>query len=253
VERTNALPIQQFVERYVPTSSLELRISTRDGPSEKRDGLSISHRGGQAIDSGATFALDIRTAESLSDSDFQACFNLVELTSASDYINSSVGWSASKKKQEMRHPDMRYILMRMPQTSAEETTVACSQTVDHPSIDADEAPIRGYLSFMVTYEDRKEVIYCYEVHLSPALQGNGLGRWLMELLEEIGGRIGLKKVMLTVFKSNTIARRFYEKLGFRVDEYSPKPRLLRSGRMKEPDHLILSKKLQTSMPSTEVQ
>jgi len=103
--------------------------------------------------------------------------------------------------------------------------------------------ILGFLSFMTTYEDGKEVLYCYEIHIHPSLQGQGVGRHLMILFEETARRIGLAKTMLTVFKANRLALAFYERLGYEVDEFSPRPRRLRNGTVKEVDYLILSKVL----------
>lgn len=65
----------------------------------------------------------------------------------------------------------------------------------------------------------------------------------MGQMEGIGRAVGLEKSMLTVFKSNEIARQFYERLGYEVDEYSPRPRTLRNGAIKDVDYLILSKVL----------
>ncbi|KAJ5201883.1 uncharacterized protein N7498_006546 [Penicillium cinerascens] len=45
------------------------------------------------------------------------------------------------------------------------------------------------------------------------------------------------------FMSNATAREFYRKGGYVVDEYSPKPRRLRNGTVKEFDYEILSKGL----------
>jgi ribosomal protein S18 acetylase RimI-like enzyme len=96
---------------------------------------------------------------------------------------------------------------------------------------------------MVTYEDGKEVVYCYEIHMSPMARGRGLGGLLMGRMEGIGRLIGLEKAMLTVFKSNVAAREFYRKGGYEVDENSPQPRTLRNGTVKEWDYEILSKRL----------
>lgn len=35
----------------------------------------------------------------------------------------------------------------------------------------DAGKVEGFCSFMPTYEDDYPVIYCYEIHLSPDLQG----------------------------------------------------------------------------------
>jgi ribosomal protein S18 acetylase RimI-like enzyme len=121
--------------------------------------------------------------------DFKACFELIESTSRENYKMSSVGWSAAKKKKEMILPDMRYLLFRV------------------------NAEVKGFLSFMVTYEDGCEVIYCYELHLQPSLRGNGVGRRLIEVMEHIGRKVKIEKAMLTVFDDNEGGLRFYEKLG----------------------------------------
>ena len=101
----------------------------------------------------------------------------------------------------------------------------------------------GFLSFMLTYEDGREVIYVYEIHLAETLRGGGIGRHLMGMVEEIGRKVGVDKVMLTVFVANERARQFYERLGYGVDEYSPQERRLRGGVVKAPDYVILSKTL----------
>ena len=125
----------------------------------------------------------------LSLEEFKTCFGLIESTSRENYRLSSVGWSAAKKKQEMRLPDMRYLLLRLDNS------------------------IKGFLSFMVTYEDGREVIYCYELHLQPSLRGKGVGRRLIEVMEHIGRNVKVEKAMLTVFLDNEGGLRFYEKLG----------------------------------------
>ncbi|KAK9850927.1 hypothetical protein MYU51_011597 [Penicillium brevicompactum] len=171
-------------------------------------------------------AVDIYSAATISTSDLEACLDLVEQTSGEAYSASSSGWSRPKKRKEMKLPDMKYLIVR-------------GTSADEPS----GREVSGFLSFMVTYEDGKEVVYCYEIHLSPRARGRGIGKMLMERMEGVGRAVGLEKSMLTVFKSNAVATRFYERLGYGVDEYSPGPRRLRNGTVKDPDYLILSKGL----------
>ena len=121
----------------------------------------------------------------------------------------------------MRLPDLRFFLVK--------------RTPDSPP--------EGFLSFMLTYEDGKEVIYVYEVHFAEALRKRGLGRLLMGLVEEVGRKVGVEKAMLTVFVANRGARSFYERLGYDVDEFSPEERKLRGGIVIVPDYVILSKSL----------
>lgn len=153
---------------------------------------------------------------------------------------------------------MKYLILRDAELSAVTAAKAGAEVESSPGAgtaarsteaepdstrDSGNAGVLGFLSFMVTYEDGKEVIYCYEIHLAPMARGRGLGAILMDRMEEIGRLVGLEKAMLTVFKSNEAARRFYQKGGYVVDEYSPQPRRLRNGTIKEFDYEILSKDL----------
>jgi RimJ/RimL family protein N-acetyltransferase len=51
----------------------------------------------------------------------------------------------------------------------------------------------------------------------------------------------VEKAMLTCFVSNESALKFYEKLGFTKDDYSPRERKLRGGKVVVPDYVILSR------------
>lgn len=64
----------------------------------------------------------------------------------------------------------------------------------------------------------------------------------MKLLDEIATRIpGTEKVMLTCFTSNVRGVKFYERVGFAKDEFSPPPKILRNGSKIEAEYVILSK------------
>jgi ribosomal protein S18 acetylase RimI-like enzyme len=213
----------------------------------------------QQQDTTPTPRVDVYSAATISTADLEACLDLVEQTSSEAYIASSVGWSRPKKRKEMKLPDMKYLILRdMPNESSgssrqfpggKQSDVANNNALSSPKEGDESVPpagtgsVLGFLSFMVTYEDGKEVVYCYEIHLSPTARGRGVGKLLMGRMEGIGRAVGLEKSMLTVFKSNEPARRFYERLGYEVDEYSPRPRKLRNGTIKDVDYLILSKKL----------
>jgi len=161
------------------------------------------------------------TAEALSKADFGACFQLIEFTSGKDYKNSKDGWKPKAKKQEMKLLDLKYLLVKH------------------------DNHVQGFCSLMPTYEDDYAVIYCYEIHLAPAVQGTGLGTVLMKILEFIGSKIpDTKKIMLTCFVSNERGVKFYQKLGYSKDEFSPEPKTLRNGTKVELDYVILSKEIQ---------
>lgn len=131
----------------------------------------------------------------------------------------------------MMELDMRYLLVR-------------THTVDQPVGEGRPlGSIIAFLSFMLTYEDGFKVIYCYEVHVLEGWRGKKIGKGLMEILESIGRAVGVEKSMLTVFTTNEHAQDLYRYLGYDVDDYSPQPKRLRGGKIKQPDYLIMSKTL----------
>ncbi|BCS00953.1 N-terminal L-serine N(alpha)-acetyltransferase NAT4 [Aspergillus luchuensis] len=211
VERTNKLSIQEFTSKYIPPECLTYTIKNTEKYSDGEQKYNFS----------------IHSAASIPTTDLNACFDLIEETSSEAYRNSSTGWSPSKKKKEMKLPDMKYLVVRR-----EELTPSDG-----------EGEVVGFMSFMITYEDGKEVVYLYEIHLSAEVQKQGLGKRLLLVLMEIGRRVGVEKAMLTVFTSNGVAQRLYEAIGFETDEYSPRPRRLRNGMVKEPDYRIMSVRL----------
>ena len=52
-------------------------------------------------------------------------------------------------------------------------------------------------------------------------RGHGLGSWLLHSLEVLAWQTSMRKVVLTVFKNNAQARRFYTKCGYSFDTTSP--------------------------------
>ncbi|RAK86748.1 GNAT family acetyltransferase Nat4 [Aspergillus costaricaensis CBS 115574] len=211
VERTNKLSIRKFTSEYITPEFLTYTYQPEPPSSTDEQRYKFS----------------IHSAASIPTTDLNACFDLIEETSSEAYRNSSTGWSPSKKKKEMKLPDMKYLVVRR-----EELTPSDG-----------EGDVVGFMSFMITYEDGKEVVYLYEIHLSSEVQKQGLGKRLLLVLMEIGRRVGVEKAMLTVFTSNGVAQRLYEAIGFDTDEYSPRPRRLRNGMVKEPDYRIMSVRL----------
>ena len=95
------------------------------------------------------FSLNLLRCKELTDSQLEQCFDLIRGSSEEDYRRSSLGWHPTAKKKEMRCPDLRYIVVE----------------------DEDGEVVHGFASMMPTYEDGKPVVYCYEIHLKPELQG----------------------------------------------------------------------------------
>lgn len=203
-----------------------------------------------------------RASSQLDRYELDSCFNLIAQTSQADYESSSMGWSPTKKRKEMRLPDLKYLLLvgqpreeleEPKETSKDHRNANEPRNVNH-SQGPSHGEIRGFFSFMPTYEDGQAVFYIYEIHLEPKLQGSGLGYVLMDIAESISKNVkGLEMIMLTVFRSNGRARKFYERLGWKMDENSPEWVELRQGRRRHCDYLILSKSLASRQSSTDGQ
>jgi N-alpha-acetyltransferase 40 len=97
------------------------------------------------------------------ESDLDACFDLIEETSGDDYRNSSSGWHPAVKKKEMRSPDLRYILVK--------ADAATGNTEDGEADGRGNDRLCGFMSMMPTFENGEAVVYLYEIHLRPELQG----------------------------------------------------------------------------------
>ncbi|KAK5943605.1 N alpha-acetyl-transferase [Knufia obscura] len=173
----------------------------------------------------------------------EACFSLIQESSANDYKTSEMKWSPASKRKEMVLPDMKYLVLR------ERASPEGPSSKEHTA----GIGVYGFVSFMITYEDGYEVIYVYEIHLDRDLRGQGVGTLLMQMVENIGRRAQVEKCMLTVFKANQNASKWYKHCGYVVDEFSPGPRVFRNGTVKEPTYLILSKSLKdaSNSPASE--
>ncbi|KAI9680395.1 MAG: hypothetical protein M1829_001281 [Trizodia sp. TS-e1964] len=190
---------------------------------------------------GVAYDISLQKSSILSEADLESCFNLIKETSEADYRSSSLGWKPISKKSEMQLPDLEYLLVKKRPISMQDN---CKDTTRLEPASSDPQALEAFASFMITYENNCKVIYVYEIHLTPMVRGSGLGAHLMGIIEDIGQRAdGVKKAMLTVFASNTRAVRFYEKLGYSEDEFSPKPKRLRGGKTKASTYIILSKNL----------
>lgn len=180
--------------------------------------ISLEYSAGQPP---VAYRISVESTGTISKGHLDSCFELLTTTSKANYKTSSLGWHPKAKRKEMKLPDLRYLLVRLDSADV----------------------ILGFASFMLTYEDGREVIYMYEIHLSEALRGLGIGKKLVEIIQKVGANADVEKMMLTVYLSNEYATEWYKRLGFDVDDFSPGPRKLRSGVVKWSDYHILSKPL----------
>lgn len=177
--------------------------------------------------------LTICDASTITMGDLDRCFLLVKDNLQTFYEHSSWGWDEDAKRQELKEPGTKYILLHPAR--------------EHVSTEGPVDEGFGFLSCQIVVEDDEPVIYCYELQLCKALQGLGLGSRLMTIMHSLAERLCMTRAFLTVFTDNELACKFYEKLGYTRHKSSPRDRTLR-GRKVRADYRILSKKLKCYMP-----
>ncbi|KAJ3204560.1 hypothetical protein HDU82_005755 [Entophlyctis luteolus] len=162
---------------------------------------------------------------------FSFAFNLVKSNMHSLYSSAAdTGWSDKRKRKEMRDPHGRYLFAFWSDKAGPDAPVI-SYTEYHPQLSG--IPI-GFLYFVFCLESSFDdadggmhgdgeapVVYCMELQIIPEAQNSGLGETMMRIHEAIGKKLGLRKSMLTVFKANERAIRFYTRLGYSCDRISP--------------------------------
>ena len=148
-------------------------------------------------------ALRFAAARDLDASTRDACFALLEANMRAHYEASDWGWDEREKRGDLASADARFLV-------AEDAAGA----------------VAGFVHFRFEPDDddepRRAALYVREIQVAAARRGNGLGRRLMSLLHLLAAKLDLDAVMLTVFKANAAAQRFYvEKLKYAVDGDDP--------------------------------
>ncbi|XP_075217865.1 N-alpha-acetyltransferase 40 isoform X2 [Lycorma delicatula] len=114
------------------------------------------------------------------------------------YSECNWGWDFEKKKTEMTDKMAWYLIAKN-----------CSNE------------IVGFSHFRFDIDYKYPVLYCYELQIKESVRGMGLGKWFMNLLEKIAFYNKMEKVVLTVFKHNTVACEFFTSLKYTKDITSP--------------------------------
>lgn len=120
------------------------------------------------------------------------------------YERSSWKWDVDKKRKETFSSKSWLLTCRIQEENSPHLPV-----------------IAGFVSFRFEYEGGRPVLYCYEIQLRDRYRGRSIGRCLMNLLSLIAKDSKISSVMLTVFKFNERALRFFQNLGFSKDESDP--------------------------------
>ncbi|KAK3114463.1 hypothetical protein LTR53_007195 [Teratosphaeriaceae sp. CCFEE 6253] len=186
----------------------------------------------------------LKSTAELTPHELDTCFHLIEQTSRHDYAASTMGWHPARKRKEMRDREMRYLLCHASSAATSPSITASTS----PPGSAAERRVEGFLSFMLTHDSLPStpVLYIYEIHLHLSLRRLGLGAHLLRLAESIAREVGVRKVMLTCFNSNTSALGLYSRKGYGRDVCSPGQRRTR-GKVVEVDYVIMSKVIHSAV------
>jgi len=138
------------------------------------------------------------------------------------YESSNWGWKDREKKEEMLDDRAWYLIAR----------------------DTENKPV-AFVHFRFDIEIDEEVLYCYEIQLTKDVRRKGLGKFLMQILELIAFKAEMLKVMLTTFKHNDSALKFFmEALKYQIDESSPEDGMYEE----DCQYWILSKPIKSKTP-----
>ncbi|GAU23006.1 hypothetical protein TSUD_297510, partial [Trifolium subterraneum] len=149
--------------------------------------------------------------------------NLLKLNMEGPYGSE---WQEEEKVKcrEMVDPEARYIFVHeVANSNADDmSTTKLTEEDTSTSCQEDSGPLVGFVHYRFVLEEDVPVLYVYELQLDPCVQGKGLGKFLMELIELIAQKNCMGAVMLTVQKENLLAMNFYmSKLRYIISATSP--------------------------------
>ncbi|KAK3414993.1 hypothetical protein EUGRSUZ_H00567 [Eucalyptus grandis] len=171
---------------------------------------------------GVSVCLDSGSGDGLSSSVKQYVCNLVKANMEGPF---GAEWPAEEKvkRREMVAPEARYIFVHdVASAGADGMPSAVEAKGEVVESVSEIMSIVGFVHFRFLVEEEIPVLYVYEIQLEPRVQGKGLGKFLMQLIELIARKNHMGAVVLTVQKTNLSAMKFYtSKLRYIISSISP--------------------------------
>ncbi|XP_014505965.1 N-alpha-acetyltransferase 40 isoform X1 [Vigna radiata var. radiata] len=127
------------------------------------------------------------------------------------------------KRREMVDHEAHYVFVHeVANSNADEMTTILTAAETSTCCLKNSGPLVGFVQYRFVLEEEIPVLYVYELQLEPRVQGKGLGKFLMQLLEFMAQKNCMGAVMLTVQKANVLAVDFYiSKLRYIISATSP--------------------------------
>ncbi|KAH0749775.1 hypothetical protein KY290_029007 [Solanum tuberosum] len=166
--------------------------------------------------------LDSGCGDSLSSPVKQYIQNLLKVNMEASY---GTEWPVEEKvkRREMVSSEARYIFVYEISNVDANITLKLSKKgrCNADGMD-DKGHLVAFVHYRFTIEEEIPVLYVYELQLEHRVQGKGLGKFLMVLIELIAQKGKMSAVVLTVQKANMIAMNFYRnKLRYLISTMSP--------------------------------
>ncbi|KAF3081038.1 hypothetical protein TWF102_001991 [Orbilia oligospora] len=115
IVQTNSLSLEELKSRFLGPSLLTFATNTRNGTLQ-------------------SYNVELFKSSTLPPEVFDNCFDLLEANMSAAYKATSRGWNPRKKREEMKHPAMRYLVLTVVESG-------------------DKSSFVGFLEFMITEEE----------------------------------------------------------------------------------------------------
>jgi len=199
--RKSAKGKEKKMKKKEETIKLAAKIALVDAANAQEDPMSTLQPFKKFDRNGLNVAISCHRVGQLDQETVDWAFELTKANMQTLYEMSEWGWSDKEKRMEMTDERSWYLIARDNEEDG------CPVAVVHFRFDID---------------NDDEVLYCYEIQLSPEVRRKGLGKFLMQILELMAFKAQMSKVMVTVFKHHTDSNEFFiNKLKYAVDETSP--------------------------------
>jgi len=146
-----------------------------------------------------TWNLSTQRITDLDKEEKSAIVDLLMRNMKTQYEKSGWGWNEKSKRDEMMDKAAWYLLLKN-----------------------EEGKIYGFSHFRYDMDCNEEVLYVYEIQIEEDFQKEGLGTFMMKVLEMLAFKADMRKIILTVLKDNEPAMKFFKtNLEFEPDVTNP--------------------------------
>jgi len=199
-----------------PQSTTRLADTGEDGKDQQKNEVAIANNNGNNNTTDNNVATIQYIISPLPSNMLEQCLELFEINMGEMYKQSKWGLDMEAKRNELEHKDARFLVVLSSDTSVESSELV-SADVEHK--------VLGFAHFRYEPDDEEHpkipTTYLYELQIHPTVQGHGLGKKLMTLIELTSLKLQMKKILLTVFHMNKGAMSFYKREKYDIDECSP--------------------------------